>query len=132
MASTEERLKVLKLIQEGKITPEEGNALLEALEIPMGKDKASSQQENKPPESGKGARWLHVRVTDTDTGKIRVNVRLPVNLVNAGVKMGARFSPEVQGIDMDTLLQYIRSGKTGQIVDLYDAEDGEHVEVFIE
>ena len=73
-----------------------------------------------------------MRVTDTNTGRVRVNVRLPINVVSAGMKMGARFSPEVQGLDMDQLMSFIRSGETGQIVDVYDDEDGEHVEVFVE
>ena len=30
------------------------------------------------------------------------------------------------------LTQYLNSGEVGQIVDVYDDEDGEHVEVFIE
>jgi hypothetical protein len=61
-----------------------------------------------------------------------VNVRLPVSVINAGVKMGARFSPQVEGLDMHELMQYIRSGMIGKIVDVYDDEDGEHVEVFLE
>jgi hypothetical protein len=32
----------------------------------------------------------------------------------------------------DQISQAIRSGVTGQILDVFDDEDGEHVEVFIE
>jgi hypothetical protein len=46
--------------------------------------------------------------------------------------MGARFAPEVEGLDMEQLMGYIRSGETGQILDVYDDADGEHIEVFIE
>ena len=42
---------------------------------------------------------MRVRVTDTDTGKTRVNIRLPLNLVGSGIKMGMRFVPEVDGLD---------------------------------
>jgi hypothetical protein len=48
------------------------------------------------------------------------------------MKMGARFSPQVEGLDMDVLMQYIESGETGKIVDVFDDKDGEHVQVFIE
>lgn len=129
MATSEERLKILKMIQDGKITAEQGVRLMEALE----KNKAA--QAGRPEAAGipgRGGRWMRVRVTDIATGKTRVNVRLPVSLVNAGVKMGARFSPEVQGLDMQQLMQFVNSGETGQIVDVIDDEDGEHVEVFIE
>ncbi len=124
MATSEERLKILKMIQEGKISAEEGIQLLEMLDAPT--------PPAPPATAGKAPRWLRVRVTDTDSGKTRVNVRLPINVVSAGLKMGARFSPEVEGLDVEQLMGYIQSGETGKIVDVYDDEDGEHVEVFIE
>jgi hypothetical protein len=86
-----------------------------------------------PPGMGKrDNRWLRVRVTDTNSGKTRVNVRLPIGMVSAGVKMGMRFAPNVEGMDPEQLMEFIQSGEIGQIVDVYDDEDGEHVEVFIE
>jgi hypothetical protein len=132
MATTEERMKILKMIQEGKITPEEGAQLMEALEVARPAGNAERRAENATNAAVKGGRWFRVRVTDTNTGKTRVNVRLPVGLINAGIKMGAKFSPEVQGLDVEQLMQYINSGETGQVVDVMDDEDGEHVEVFIE
>jgi hypothetical protein len=66
------------------------------------------------------------------TGKVRVNVRLPINLVSAGMKMGARFSPELKGIDMEQLSHYLNSGEVGKIVDVFNDQGGEHVEVFVE
>lgn len=75
---------------------------------------------------------LQVRVTDTDTGKARVNVRLPIGVVKAGVKMGMRFAPEVDGLNLDDLLGQIEDGQTGKIFEVYDDKDGEHVEIFIE
>jgi SHOCT-like domain len=131
MTTSEERLKILKMIQEGKITAEEGVKLMEALESSKAVSGTGLPLEGVAG-GGKGNRWFRVRVTELGTGKTRVNVRLPVNLINAGLKMGARFSPEVQGLDMEQLKQYIQSGETGKIVDVYDDDDGEHVEVFIE
>lgn len=125
MATAEERLKILKMIEEGKITAEEGAGLLASLEGVSTSPGAASTARGS-------SRWFRVRVTDTDTGKTRVNVRLPVSLVNAGLKMGARFSPEVEGLDMNQLMQFINSGEVGKVVDVYDENDGEHVEVFIE
>lgn len=132
MATTEERLKILKMIQDGKITAEDGARLLETLEVRKPTPATDYRLESMPGISSKGPRFMRVRVTETATGKPRVNVRLPVSLVNAGLKMGARFSPEVQGLDMQELARFINSGETGQIVDVYDDEDGEHVEVFLE
>ena len=77
-------------------------------------------------------RFFRVRVTDTDSGRTRVNVRLPLGMVNAGMRMGMRFSPEVEGLDAARLAEALASGETGQIMDIFDDEDGEHIEVYIE
>ena len=132
MATTEERLKVLHLVQDGKISAAEGMKLLESLGEVKGKTAARPAQSVKPPQPGPGARWFRVRVTDTNTGRVRVNIRLPITVVTTGFKLGARFSPEVEGLDMKTLMDSIQAGETGQIVDVYDDQDGEHVEVFLE
>jgi hypothetical protein len=135
MTTTQERLQILKMIEEGKIKAEEGARLIEAL------DSVSSTPAPAQPAApgdapvdlaGKNTKWLRVRVTDTDSGKAKVNVRLPVGLIKAGVKMGAKFSPEIEGLEIDQLMTYINSETMGQIVDVFDEEGGEHVEVFIE
>jgi hypothetical protein len=124
MATSEERLKVLKMIQEGKLSAEEGLKLLEALG-----EKPPSETNGNPPRE---PRYLIVKVTDTNSGRNRVNLRLPVNVLQAGAKVGARFSPEIEGLDINRLLEAVRAGETGQIVDVVDEEDGERVQVFLE
>lgn len=128
MATPEERVKVLKMIQDGKISAAEGARLLDALGTKRPAPPPPPPQNTFPGRP----RWLRVRVTDTNSGKTRVNVRLPVSLLDAGMKMGARFSPEVEGLDIHQLNELIQSGETGKIVDVFDEEDGEHVEVFVE
>jgi hypothetical protein len=136
MVTAEERLKILQMIQEGKLTPEQGMALLDTLGDSSGKKAAPlppmAQDPTVPLGAGKGPRWVRVRVTDTNTGKTRVNIRLPVTVVTAGFKLGARFSPEVEGLDNNQLMELIRAGEVGKIVDVLDDEDGEHVEVYLE
>jgi len=132
MASTEERMRILMMIQEGKISAAEGARLIEALEDISDKPTPSSPTSAAGITSGKKPRYLRVLVTDTDTGKARVNVRLPVSLINSGMRMGARFAPEIEGLDMEDLNAWMNSGEVGQIVDIFDEEDGEHVEVFLE
>jgi hypothetical protein len=74
-----------------------------------------------------------VRVTDLRTGRRKVNVNIPLGLVDVGMKMGAKFAPAgVEGLDMDKIIAAIKSGGQGKVVDVEDEEDGEHVEVFIE
>ena len=127
MATSVERLKIIKLVQDGKLTAEEGIELLDLLGAKAPAAKAD------PAETQPGtAQWFRVLVTDIRTGKTRVNVRLPISLVNAGMKMGARFSPQVDGLDREKLAEFIKQGVTGKVVDVTDERDGEHVEVFIE
>ncbi len=78
MATIEERMKILKMIEDSKITAEEGAKLLAAL--------ADSRRTQPLPTASAGAgsaKWFRVRVTDVATGKTRVNVNLPIALVRA-------------------------------------------------
>ncbi|MBL8090090.1 MAG: hypothetical protein KF758_09445 [Anaerolineales bacterium] len=127
MANTEERMKILKLIEEGKISAEEGAKLLSALSD----SRRGIPTPPRPPGSG-GARMLRVRVTDTRTGRSKASVQIPLALVDAGLKIGAHFAPEVQGVDMSNVMEALRMGVTGKIIDVTDEEDGEHVEIFVE
>jgi hypothetical protein len=64
------------------------------------------------------------------TGKTKVNVNLPLSLVDAGINIATQFAPNT---GLDELTQAIKSSEmTGKIVDVVDEEDGEHVEIFIE
>jgi len=128
MTSSEERMRILKMIQDGVISAEDGIRLLDSIE-----QSGKRETEKSPTEdTSRTARYFRVRVTDTNSGKARVNVRLPVSVLSAGMKMGARFSTEIQGLDPNELMAFIREGTIGKIVDVYDDKDGEHVEVFLE
>jgi hypothetical protein len=127
MVTTEERMRILKMIQEGKITAEEGAKLLAALR--------ESRKENRPVVTsprGKLKGWMRVRVTDMNSGKTKVSVNLPLSLMEAGMKIGAQYAPELGGMDLSQFIEEARSGAMGKIVDVVDEEDGEHVEIFIE
>jgi hypothetical protein len=124
MATNEERMKILRMIDEGKITAEEGARLLSTL-----------SESRKPPRKSSlrnstgGARWLRVRVTDTVTGKAKATVSLPIGLIDAGLNIASKYAPDVA---FDELVEAISAGAMGKIIDVYDEEDEEHVEIFIE
>jgi hypothetical protein len=132
MATTEERMKILQMIQEGKISAEDGAKLLSAL--------TSSAARNKPrkPTSGLiprriSAKWLRVRVTDMKSGKSKVNVNLPISLLEAGMSIAGHFADNVDSdAIMTAISDAIDDNMTGKIIDVVDGEDGEHVEIFIE
>lgn len=126
MASVEERMQILRMIEEGKISASEGAALLRAL------DQNASSQKAEPLRGSSAPRWFRVRVTDVSTGRNKVNVNIPMGLVNVGIKMGAKFAPEIEGAEYDEIMEAIRSGQQGKIMDIVDDEDGERVEIFVE
>lgn len=127
MTSVEERMKILKMIEEGKISAEEGAKLLAAL----AEGRRGPLDPAAPGKPG-APRMLRIRVTDTASGRSKASVQIPLALVDAGMKIGAHFAPEVEGVDMSNVMDAMRSGVTGKIIDVTDDEDGEHVEIFIE
>lgn len=128
MTTVEERMKILKMIEEGKISADEGSKLLSALSGPRQGQSSMLRQ----PGSAGPARWLRIRVTDTRTGRSKASVQIPLALVDAGMKIGAHFAPEVEGVDMSNVMEALRAGVTGKIIDVVDEEDGEHVEIYVE
>lgn len=126
MASSEERMKILKMIEEGKLSAEEGTKLLAALSGPK------VPTPPRMPGMPGGPRWLRIRVTDVRTGRSKASVQIPLALVDAGMKIGAHFAPEVEGVNMSNVMEALRSGVTGKIIDVTDEEDGEHVEIYVE
>nr|WP_290670404.1 hypothetical protein [Ardenticatena sp.] len=125
---TNERMRILKMVAEGTLTPEQGDELLAALddnaqqtvEIEMDKQSAQAQP-----------RWFRVQVTDARTGKTRVNVRIPLKLVRLGAQLSARFVPEIKGVPLDDLLRSLTDEQVGRIVEVDDEESGERVVVEI-
>ncbi len=122
MATKEERLRILELVNSGKISAEQGAKLLAAL---------------TPPEAdvptGPPARNLRIRVTDSYSGKQQVNVNLPISLLNFAL----RFVPNVAGIDaskfdIERVQQAISHNARGRIIDAMDEAEGSRVEIFVE
>jgi len=119
-------MKILKMIEEEKISAEEGAKLLSLLGSGDGGAK-------RAPRGRAGApRTLRVRVTDLRTGRSKASVQIPLSLVDAGMKIGAHFAPEIEGVQMDSVMEAFQAGVVGKIIDVVDDEDGEHVEIFIE
>jgi len=120
-------MQILNMVAEGKISAEEGAKLLSALEPERKKGQAtiSMTAPSKP-------RWFRVRVTDLETGKNKVNVNLPMSLVDVGTRMGARFAPELEDVDFEDIIEQIKSGAQGKIIEVEDSEGGERVEIYVE
>lgn len=125
MATTEERLKILEMIQNGVITAGEGAKLLQAL-----KTKKPADEDPSPRVSE--SRTIKVRVTDSNSGHPKVSVNLPIGLINAGLSIASNFIPDKEQEILTEVENAIKSGATGKVVDVVDRTDGEHIEIFID
>jgi DUF4097 and DUF4098 domain-containing protein YvlB len=117
---TQEKIQILKMVQEGKVTAEEALKLIEAVE---GSDAAVSVPKTS-------AQWLRVRVTDSKSGRPKVNVNLPLGLLSVVTKFVKL--EDMGGVDINEILRLIKEGARGKIVDVEDEDEGVHVEVIIE
>ncbi|NLG83138.1 MAG: hypothetical protein GX493_00710 [Firmicutes bacterium] len=139
----EEKLRVLQMIQEGKISATEGLELLEALEEP--------QAETGGPAPAGKARFFRVRVYGEGEKVPKVNVNIPLGLIKAVSKfanLGMAFIPEEarrkmedKGIDLSQLdlAELLAQSDQGLAeeklvdVDIDDPEEGKmRVEVYVE
>jgi hypothetical protein len=80
---SEERLKILSMLKDGKITVDEAERLLDAI----GKKEkvVEVNQEGEAPK--KKYKFLRVHVDGGGNKKEKVNVKIPLNLIRAGVKL---------------------------------------------
>jgi hypothetical protein len=84
---SEDRRRILSMLTEGKVTTEEAERLLAAL------DRPSFQA---APDSARPRRYLRVEVDahdDARNGPTRVNIRVPMNFLKAGVRLASVIPP---------------------------------------
>ncbi|NLF02544.1 MAG: hypothetical protein GX601_16375 [Anaerolineales bacterium] len=128
MTTTEERLRVLTMIEKGQLSAEEGARLLEALSAAG----PASGLRSGPAATSRGPRRMRVRVTDLTTGQRKVDINMPWSLVSVGMSMGARFTPPDLNIDIEQVMAQLDAGGEGKVMDVVDEEDNERVEIFVE
>lgn len=129
MATVEERMRVLKMIEDGKVSAEEGTRLLAALDKSRQRGQRSSR--TAPAEAEVNGRWIRLRVSHMGSGKTKVDMRLPMGLVNMGLQVGARFVPDIASFDAGQIQDALRSGTRGKVLEV-ESEGGDLVEIFVE
>ena len=129
---SDERLQILKMLEEGKITAEEASSLLEALRDAA--PDATAATAERGPGLGK-AKWLRIEVKEHNGN--RVHIKLPMIIIRAALRLGGRFN--IAGFDseelgpeiMDALEAALREGETGLLVNVTE-KNGDHVEIYLE
>jgi SHOCT-like protein len=88
----EQRMDILQMLSEGKITAEEADQLIAALD----RDQPTSSTADARPKGR--LKYLRVVVDANDEdGPVRVNVRVPLQLLRAGVRLTSLIPPQALG-----------------------------------
>lgn len=140
----EERLRILDLLAAGTISSEDAARLLEALGQSAGSEARTRTDSESRQTAGK-IKWFCVVVHKQDERK--VNVRIPVLLLRAGMKLKAMLPADVQAkvnmqldeagygfridelekANFDELLSALRDNPL-----IVESDDGERVRIFCE
>lgn len=111
---SDERLQILKMVQEGKVSAEEATRLLDAL----------GEGQSKP--GAKGPKATHVRVHLTEGRKV-ANFSIGVGLARWVLSLPLVSLAEV---DAEQLVQLIESGATGKVMEF--SEGDRRLEVWLD
>ncbi|MCC7550361.1 MAG: hypothetical protein KO316_02515 [Methanobacterium sp.] len=122
---SDERIQILEMVEEGKISPSEATELLDALE---------GEPEEITPKTN--AKWLKIRVKTMDDNP-KVNVNIPLSLVDVGLKLAKKFDPKMEEagldqIDLDEVIEAVKNGAEGKIVDVEDEENQTRVKIYVD
>ena len=133
----EEKLRILKMVEEGTITAAEAQELLRAMEEPADAFAQPQQtweepvRENIPYED----RMFRVICDSADGDKVRV--QFPIKAIRAILKITGQLPVNVTGMEgvnieelTETVLQCLDSETIGDIVTV-DSADGDHIRLFI-
>ena len=115
-----ERERILKLLEAKKITADEAARLLDVL-----------GDEDQP----RRAKFLRVRVYEKDSGRVKVNVTLPVALIRWGMQFvpeSAQTKLNERQISFDEISRALDNDFCGKLIDVEHDEKGERVEVYLE
>lgn len=122
---SDDRLRILEMIQSKTITAAEGADLLKALD--------HADKKLKPVTKKNAFKMFKIKVLSADGDK--VNVQIPIEFAKVALKSGKGVMKidklEEFDLDLEAILEMIDTGMDGKIVDIESA-DGDIVEIIIE
>lgn len=122
MATAEERLTVLKMLEAGTISPDEARQLLAAL--------AGNRGARTTPD--RETRSLRIRFRDAATGREKYLATVPLPILDAALQWGGGIAARIPHEQLQGILAAVRVGQPSKIVDFFDEESGDRIEIFIE
>lgn len=131
----EDKKRILKMVEEGKITAEEAIKLLEVLDSEGSCEtivKAEMVEDDdffEIKNDGNKGKMLFVRVKSKDGSKVKVNIHLEFIKIMGGI--GSMYSDELEkhNIDIKKLMDAIDNDFVGRIVEVEDGNDKVIVEI---
>jgi hypothetical protein len=110
---SEHRKKVLEMLADGKITPEEADQLLDRLDKPEQKSTDVESHTGTDPAAKKKIRFLRVDIQgkDRNSEEAQIKVKVPLALLKTGLKLGALMPQDAkdqldsQGINLSHLAE---------------------------
>lgn len=118
------------MVEEKKISAEEAAKLFDAL----GAENAKTQ-EGSTARGNLAGKQLKLRVSDLDTGRVRVNLTIPVgiaHIIQSLIPPAELKKLEDQGFQITAILSAVHDGMTGKVFEVEDQEHRKHVEMSIE
>ena len=127
VTSTDERDRILNLVESGQITAVEAAQLLDALVT-------GHEPEHQRPADRSQNRTVRVWMSDLATQRKRINVTatMPLSLIKATLHLLAHLAPQLNDNTTQNVIHAIESGTTGRVLDMQDLEEGKRIEIFLE
>jgi hypothetical protein len=112
---TQERMQILRMLEEGKIKAEEAEQLL------------STVEQSQVPSPAR-RKFLRVRVVDGQDTKVNVNI--PISLARVAFRfIPSKILAENPELDLDAFVREIEAGAEGKLVEVQDGSTT--VEIFV-
>jgi hypothetical protein len=130
----QEKHRILKLIEEKKLTAAEAARLFDALDA-AGTSAESARPSSGRPANGRGGRILHLKVSDLTTGKLKVNLSIPVGIahvIKSLIPPQEMERMEKSGLKFNAIMEAIGGDTVGPLFNIEDEEHHAHVEISIE
>ena len=121
--STDERNRILDMIESGQITAGQAAQLLDTL-LPE-YEQSGGHIEN---------RTVRIWLTDMSNNRRKMNMTatIPLYLVSMSLRLLARLVSQLNDSTIQNVIRAIERGTTGRLLDLQDLEEGKRLEVFVE
>jgi hypothetical protein len=121
--STDERNRILNMIESGQITAAQAAQLLDTM-LPE-YEQSEGQIVN---------RTVRIWMTDMSTNRRKMNMTatIPVYLVSMSLRLLARLVAQLNDSTLQNVIRAIERGTTGRLLDLQDLEEGKRLEIFVE